>query len=125
MTNNPNGNGRSTTTAVTIAVIIASAVVALGVIGAAVALALSGRDATTIIGLVGPSAAAAAVIVAALGRLVSLDRKTDEQTEKIDQVVHQTNGSQRAMVRQEIRAALAEHLGPPAQPPTPTRRPKR
>lgn len=117
MTSNgtPRGNN-----AVTIAVIIASTFVTVAVLGGAVALSLAGRELTTIVGLIGPTAAAAAVMIAALGKLVSLDRKTDEQTEKIDQVAHQTNGALkehiRATIKQELRAALTEQFGPPTDP---------
>lgn len=115
----PTGSG--TSSAATVAVIISSAVVALGVFGGAVALALAGRDLAVILGLVGPVAAAAAVMIAALGKLVSLDRKQDEQTGKLAEVAHQTNGALKAhisaTIRAEVRAALTDAGLPPANPP--------
>jgi hypothetical protein len=93
--------------AVQITVIISAVVVIVAVIGGAVALSLAGREPEVIVGLIGPTAAAAGLLIAALGKLVQLDRKQDAQTEKIEQVAHQTNGAMRETMRQVMREELA------------------
>lgn len=109
--------------AVLMTVIIASAVVAIALVAAVVALSIAGREPSVIIGLVGPVAAAAAVVIAALGKLVAVDRKQDRQTAKIDQVAHQTNGALRAHITKSIEEGLTARIGPrPAPAPTPPAR---
>lgn len=109
--------------AVQVVTLLAATVVILAVFGAVVALSLSGREPGVIAGLVGPTAAAAVGIIAALAKLSTLEKKTDEQTTKIEQVAHQTNGALREMVREEIRAALAEREQPATRTVTGRRKP--
>jgi uncharacterized membrane protein len=99
--------------AVLITVIVASTVVAVAVVAAAVALSLAGRDLSFIVGIIGPVTAAAALLVAALGKLVAVDRKQDAQSAKLAQVADQTNGALRAHIDRSIRDALDERLGTP------------
>lgn len=101
----PRGN------AVTLAVLAAATVVIVAVVGGAVALSLAGREPAVIVGLIGPVAAAAGLLVAALGKLAQVDRKQDEQSAKLDQVAHQTNGALRQQIRDSIREEMARHLG--------------
>lgn len=96
------------TTSVQITTLISAVVVVLAVVGAAVALSLAGRELAVIVGLITPVGAAAALLVAAIGKLSRLDKKQDEQSAKLDQVAHQTNGAMRALIREEIRAARGD-----------------
>jgi hypothetical protein len=95
-------------TAVLITSLVAGTVVTIALVAGVVALSLAGRELAVIVGLIGPVAAAAALLVAALGKLVSVDRKQDAQSAKLEQVAHQTNGALRAHIDSSIRAALAE-----------------
>lgn len=103
---------RSSSAAIQVVTIVAATVVILAVFGAVVALSLAGREPGVIAGLVGPTAAAAVGIIAALAKLSKLEQKTDEQTTKIEQVAHQTNGALRDTIRNELNAALDARLGP-------------
>lgn len=108
--------------AVMITVVIASAVVAVALVAAVVALSLAGRDIGVIIGLVGPVAGAAAVVIAALGKLVAVDKKQDQQSQKLDQVAHQTNGALRAHIDSSVDAAFKRHAVNPTPAPPPRRK---
>lgn len=123
---NDTGAGRPASNAVQVTVILAAALVVIALVAAAVALSLTGRDVAFIIGLLGPLGVAAGGIVAALGQLASLRRQTNEQTDTLNQVAHQTNGALRAHVTRaaqeaahhEVRAALTEWFGAPKNAPT-------
>jgi len=97
---------QSNTVAVT--VIIAAAVVTVAIIGAAVTLSLTGAASGDIMALIGSVIGAAAVMAVTLGQLVGMRRTQDEQTEKLDRVVHQTNGGLAAAVSSAVRQALDE-----------------
>lgn len=103
--------GKKSGSAVQVTVLVGAVVIIVATLGGAVALSLAGREVSAIVGLIGPVGAAAALLVATLGKLVQLDRKTDEQTAKIEQVAEQTNGALRQHIDESIRAALDTHLG--------------
>lgn len=92
--------------AVSVTVAITSAVVVLAMVAGAVVLAVSGRDVGFIVGLLVPVGTAAGAVIATLGKLVSLERKTDEQTETLQTIEHQTNGHLRVVVAEEVSKAL-------------------
>lgn len=114
------GNGRSTSVAVSITMLIAGTLVTLAMIGGVILLALDGHDATFIAGIVAPTVAAAGSVLVALGKLVSLERKQDKQTETLDeqtetlqQIEHQTNGALRDHVTKAVERAFNNRFGPP------------
>lgn len=92
--------------AVSVTVTITSAVVVLAMIAGAVVLAISGRDAGFIVGLLVPVGAAAGGVIATLGKLVNLERRTEEQTEMLQTIEHQTNGRLSEVVAEEVNKAL-------------------
>lgn len=94
--------------------LLSGTLVTIAMIGGGVALALAGRDVGFIIGIVAPIAAAAGTLLAALSKLVSLERKTDEQTETLQQIEHQTNGALRATIEASIDRAFRRRFGPPS-----------
>lgn len=92
--------------------LIAGTLVTLAMIAGVILLALDGHDATFIAGIVAPTVAAAGSVLVALGKLVSLERKQDEQTETLQQIEHQTNGALREHVTNAVKRALDDRFGP-------------
>ena len=102
---------RTQSNTVAVTVIIAAAVDTVAIIGAAVTLSLTGSASGDIMALIGSVIGAAAVMAVTLGQLVGMRRTQDEQGEKLDRVVHQTNGGLNAIVDGAVSRALDKHLG--------------
>lgn len=109
----------STTNSTTLVLKCAVAIL-LSLLVAGVALAFAGWREASIIGLLTAVGSVAGGLLVILPRLVNMEHK-------VDQVARQTNGELRKHVSQavatEVRAALAEHLGPPPdRAPSPAKR---
>lgn len=81
-------------------VVAAAAIVLLGLFGAGVALAYAGWKPESIAGLLTAVGTVGAGLLVALGKLLT------DINRKVEQVVHQTNGAQRTMVEDVLRAEL-------------------
>jgi len=96
-------------------VAFAAVILLLGLFGAGVALAYAGWRPESIVGLL------TAVGTVGAGLLVALGKLLGDLNRKVDQVVHNTNGAQRAMMSEVIRAEL-DARGIRRDPVTPPKR---
>lgn len=90
----------------------AAVCVCLAILGAGVALSLSGMDTAAVIGLLTGLGAIVGTLVAGLDKLTTIHRINAEQDEKIEIIEERTNGGLEPRIQSAVEAALADRFGP-------------
>lgn len=90
--------------------IIAGALVLVCLTGAAIALAYAGWDGNAIMGLLTGITSIAVPLVAAVSRLTDLKRATDQQTQVLAKIDHQTNGVLDKRIESGVRKVMNEPI---------------
>lgn len=87
----------------------------VAVIASGAAMAVSGMETTAIIGFLTEISIIGGGVVAILDRVTTVHRVNVEQDQKLETVVHQTNGALSSTVETIVNNALDKRFGPPKE----------